>query len=279
MDPRQSLSVFALAAGLLLPGCAEDSASIATDGVRNRASPVVVTLGGFNSCAVGPQGPTPRSTDRWTRSEALSNRFGGSDPRWVRACFDRASRLHFVSSANPAVVRTTTLDALGPFFDSIASLTEGAAHPLYVQGHSYGGWLGMYLVWYLPQSTDVRLLFAVDPISPAHCTVSSYLLALSTAGTSLAGCQRAPSDFSAADRRYLRQRVRDGGWRHYFQRNFLPLRSSAYSDGAEPHRSYDLSPFLNRNGARPSWNAHGGIAELSVVWYSFEASIATDLGL
>jgi hypothetical protein len=54
------------------------------------------------------------------------------------------------------------------------------------------------------------------------------------------------------------------------------LRASDF-DAPSAHRRYDVSPFLTRlGGAHPSWNAHVGIDELSVVWHTFAASIAND---
>lgn len=264
---------------LQLSACGEATPETQSSAVLMRASPVLVTLGGFNSCAVSREGPTPRGTERWDRAMQIVTRSGRSDTRWAHACFDRSSRLYWVSSAQSDRVASTSLDELSSFFDSVSALTAGGQRPLYVTGHSYGGWLAMYLVWYLPTRSDIALLATVDPISPAHCAVSSYLWALAlpwTAASSLAGCQRAPSDFTVQDRQYLLSRVRAGGWRHYYQRNFWPLRSGPYSDSAPPSRSYDMSPFLTRSGAHPSFNAHLGIAELSSIWYSIEASMLND---
>jgi hypothetical protein len=275
---RRALASVALTA---LGACADVPDGRSSASVDFRASPVIVTIGGFNSCAVESDGPTPMHTERWDRSSALTERFARGDARWVRGCFDRQSRLYFVSSASPSVVVRAALSDPYPFFSAVESVTAGGRHPVYIHGHSYGGWLAMFLAWQLPDSVDVRQLSVADPISPAHCTVSSYLLAIAsplTAGAALAGCQRAPTDFLPAHRARLRARVADGGWRHYYQRNFLPLRSGPYTDGAQPHRSYDLSPFLNSRGVHPSWNAHAGIAELSLIWYGFEASIASDYG-
>lgn len=264
-------------------GCAVDEPgdARAAAGIGRAADPVVVTLGGYNSCVASPSGPTPAGSDRWNKSARLTRRFSRGDPQWVRACFDDRGRLYWLSSVAPTLVRSTTTDALAPFFVAVAARLGREGRPLYVLGHSYGGWLAMHTVWSLPASADVRLLFTVDPISPAQCTAASYVRAAASPASApwhLAGCQRAPTDFSPAARREVRGHLPDGGWRHYYQRNFLPLRSGPFDGAPQPHRSYDVSPFLTHNGgAHPSWNAHTGIDELAVVWYSFEASIEHDL--
>lgn len=240
--------------------------------------PVVVSFGGYDSCA---RGDTPRGTERWARAERLSQRLQRASPRWLRGCFDGGGTLRWTSSSAPTRVEGTRPEALAPVIRAVHELAGG--RPVYVHGHSYGAWVAMQLAYALPPTTDLQMLVTVDPISPAHCTPSHYLAALAsplTAPWSLAGCQRAPTDFPSWARQRILARLPDGGWRHYYQRRFIPLRSSAFDAPGAPHRSYDVGPFLTHlGGAHPSWNAHVGADELSVVWYTFEASIAHALGL
>ncbi|MFO0624946.1 MAG: hypothetical protein U0325_04960 [Polyangiales bacterium] len=275
LAPRGLLALTLLLAGCGAPGYADDEhASGLTHTARE---PLVVSFGGFSSCLDGPDGPTPRGTDRWDRAEAVAREVTLGAPRWVRGCFDRVGRVHWVTSAAPDAVQRTGFDVLAPL---VRAVTERAgASPVYLHGHSYGAWVAMQLAAALPASVRVRMLVTVDPISPAHCTPASYAAAAAsplTAPWSLAGCQRAPTDVSAGARRWILARLPDGGWRHYYQRGFIPLRASDI-DAPTAHRRYDLSPFLTHlGGAHPSWNAHVGIDELSVVWHTFAVSIAND---
>ena len=280
---RSAVSFLVLAAALSA-GCAGDPVSTeatASGVARAVVEPVFVTLGGFNSCFRTADGPTPVGSDRWAKSARLTQRFTHGDPRWVRGCFDGAGRLYWISSVAPMVVRSTGTDALVPFVLAVADRAGGERRPVYLHGHSYGGWVATLTAAALPSTVDLRLLVTVDPISPAHCAVSSYLRALASPAAApwiLAGCQRAPTDVSVDTRQRVLGRLPDGGWRHYYQRNFLPLRSSAFEGAPQPHRTYDVSAFLTHNGgAHPSWNAHSGIDELSVVRYTLEASIERDL--
>lgn len=261
---------------------AVEGESLSSSIERRGVEPVIVTLGGYTSCAADSRGPTPAGTARWTKSARLSARFSLGAPRWVRGCFDAGSRLYWVSSDAPGLVRSTTLDALSPFLAAVAERVGDTPRPVYLIGHSYGAWVAMHAAARLPAAAELRLLYTVDPISPNDCSVGSYLRAAASplsAPWSLAGCQRAPTDISIDTRARILARTPDGGWRHYYQRNFVPLRSGAFSGAPSPHRSYDVSPLLTRSGgAHPSWNAHAGIDELSLVWYSFEASIERDRG-
>jgi pimeloyl-ACP methyl ester carboxylesterase len=264
-----------LLAGCGAPGYTDDER--ATGLTHAPREPLVVSFGGFSSCADGPDGVTPAGTDRWARAEAVTREVTLGAPRWVRGCFDRAGRVHWITSAAPDTVQRTGFDVLAPLVRSVAERAGGS--PVYLHGHSYGGWVAMHLAASLPASVQVRMLVTVDPISPAHCTPASYLVAAAsplTAPWTLAGCQRAPTDFSPGARRWILARLPDGAWRHYYQRGFIPLRASDF-DAPSAHRRYDVSPFLTRlGGAHPSWNAHVGIDELSVVWHTFAASIAND---
>lgn len=276
---RANLSLLVLAFG-----CAGDPSGLgatAWRATRADVEPVIVTVGGFNSCLGTFAAPTPVGSDRWVKSAHLSQRFTHGDPRWVRGCFDGGGRLYWISSAAPSVVRSTTAGGLVPFVAAVAERAGGARRPVYLHGHSYGGWVAALTAAALPSSVSLRMLVTVDPISPSQCTPSSYLRALASPAAApwiLAGCQRAPTDLGVSARNAVVARLPDGGWRHYYQRNFIPLRSGPFEPPALPHRTYDLSAFLTHNGgAHPSWNAHTGIDELSVVWYTLEASIEADL--
>jgi pimeloyl-ACP methyl ester carboxylesterase len=270
---------------LALLGCMGDPSGLgvtASGSVRGEVEPVIVTVGGYSSCLGTFAAPTPAGSARWASSARLSARFARDEARWVRGCFDARGRLHWISSADPARVSVTTADALGPFVAAVAERAGGERRPVYLHGHSYGAWVAARTASTLPASVAVRMLVTVDPISPWHCTPASYFRAAAApvaAPWLLAGCQRAPTDLSADERRGIVARLPEGGWRHYYQRNFLPLRSGPFDAPGAPHRSYDVSAFLSRNGgAHPSWNAHVGIDELAVVWFTLEQSIDYDLG-
>lgn len=274
-------SVFAISA------CSSGEQSSSTSNVLERieANPVIAVMGGFNSCMEDADGnKTPRGSERWVNAEAVSAEHARGEALWVRSCFDMWGWLYYITSDAPDVVYYTHISEPTPLFDAIESLTagQGEQHPVYLLGHSYGGWLAMYAGLHLPSTAKVRLLYTVDPISPAHCTPANYLSSIAQPGntsTHLAGCRRAPTDFTQEYRGMINARLAESGWRHYYQLNFSPLHSGAYVDAAQPAHSYDVSPFLGRGGSRPSWNAHAAIDDLSMIWYSFKTAIGSDLGV
>lgn len=266
--------------------CSSDNSSEVASVILEQQprNPVIVVMGGFNSCSTDENGdPTPRGYERWNKAATLTARYAQGPERWVRSCFDTSGGLHFITANAPGLVRTASVSDPIPFFQAVQAQTDDSANPVYLVGHSHGGWLAMYTAYYLRSATDVRLLYTVDPISPLHCTPSSYYAAVASPALSpyfLAGCQRAPQDFTVEHRTAINARLADRGWRHYYQVNFVPLHSSDYDDAGRPAHSMDLSPFLNvTTGMHPSWNAHTGIDELSTIWHSVDVSIGMDLGV
>lgn len=262
----------------------------------NARVPVVVVMGGFRSCNYENGLPTPKGKPRWYRAEDLEARLTQSEfgtpaataAKWVRTCYSSSGEIFYVTSAKPGSIRRATNADLSPFFLALAALAGGGddGHPVYIIGHSHGGWLAMMTAWGLPASVNVRSLFTVDPISPLECTWKNYVLASSswfvpwsTNFCAVDGCQKAPSDFAVARRYQLLKRMPERGWWHYYQRNFLPLRSSSYEGGAQPYASYDVSPFLAvfAAGAHASTSAHVDIDGLNLIWEAFAEMMIYDL--
>lgn len=279
---RHSLFGCLIALTSLLASCSDDrnETKLSDTEFGEAIHPVIVSFSGFNSCTSFNGASTPETTKRWTKAAALTNMYGNGNELWLRSCFDKWGTIHFVSSLSPNTIRTATKDNFQNIFDAILTLSEQGKNPVFMTGHSHGAWLAMQLAYSLPDSVVIPALFTVDPISPNYCSAANYLVAIlmpATAGGTLAGCLQAPPEFDSTARQVILSKLPDRAWRHYYQRNFLPLASSAFAGGAQPHTSMDLSPFLSQfpAGARPSFNAHVGIDELSSIWYSFEVAVQT----
>jgi hypothetical protein len=276
-------AVLCLLATIALSACSgapDATLSETRDAPRN---PAIVVMGGFNSCLTDVNGAsTPVGSARWNNAAGLSARFAVGAQRWVRSCYDTSGNIFFIEAKAPGVVRRATVSDPSPFFQAVKDETDDGQNPLFLLGHSHGGWLAMYTAYWLNDASDVRLLETVDPISPLNCTPSSYYTAIMSPATApwmLAGCMEAPSDFTDAQLARISRRLPERAWIHYYQRNFLPLRSDAFRTATQPGSTLDLSPFLDvDDGVHPAWNAHTGIDELYAVWGTFENRIALDLG-
>ena len=265
---------------VLNASCSDDSSEskLSDQGFVEVVHPVIVSFSGFNSCSSINGSTTPETTQRWNNSAALTNRHSNGNELWLRSCFDKWGKIHFISSLNPRIIRTANKDNFQNIVDTVLTLSNEGKNPVFMTGHSHGAWLAMQLAFNLPDFVKIPALFTVDPISPNYCSPANYLLAIlmpATAPGTLAGCLQAPPEFDSIARQVILNRLPEGAWRHFYQRNFLPLSSSAFSGPAQPHTSMDLSPFLSQfpAGARPSFNAHVGIDDLSSIWYSFDIAI------
>lgn len=253
----------------------EQSESDLSTQPRTRPNPVIITMGGYNSCGEDIRGnSTPIGNERWTKGATLSEKFAGVTSLWIRSCFDKWGYVRYIWSGEPNIIRATQISDLTGFVSRIAVLSAQGRNPVFMIGHSYGGWMALEIARQLPEHVNVAGISTNDPISPRHCTPLNYVAALGDPIGALAGCRRAPSDITNEMRTQVLARIPTGAWRHYYQRNFIPLASSEFPGSAQPHLSQDLSPFLKLgSGVRPSFNAHTAIDQLSIVWYSFEVSI------
>lgn len=262
---------------LVFSACSmENPSELSGTETESAPNPVIVTMGGFNSCEVIDGVKTPEGGERWVKSEELTSKFAGAKELWLRSCYDKWGNIHYISSLDPSDIRTTHNDDLAGYLSRLTALTEQGRNPVFLIGHSHGGWLAMEIARRLPEWVRVMSLTTNDPISPRHCTPVNYIAAIaspSASGIALAGCRQAPADMNENIRSSILARMPGRGWRHYYQRNFLPLSSSPFTGDAQPHLSQDLSSFLSFRGVLPSWNAHTGIDQLTIVWHSFEVSI------
>lgn len=270
---HKAFSLLLMVFVVLFSGCGPVSPSSVASIENVDANPVLVVMGGFSSCASGPSGWTPMNTRRWQRASRLSHQFAvNGEAYWLRSCWDRTGNIHFVSSRNYPNVTSVDLDGLS-ILRNMLSAEAGDNRPVYFVGHSHGGWLAMKLISAMGSRLNVKGLVTVDPISFSDCRPSHYLRAIAYPGTSsLAGCSRAPSAAATAN---VSRALENGTWRHFYQRNFIPLRSSAFNGSHRPDSSHDMSPFLSvsRGGAAASWNAHTGIDRLDSIWYMSEMMV------
>lgn len=250
-------------------------------------APLVVVTGGYDSCVDDGQGGVSPFGSNFTAagvqminelhahySSPDVNWRGMSDGgiRWLFSCFTRSSELYVQGSSDGGVVGAQDLTALT---DRIGSLSEDYRRPIFVIGHSHGGWLAMRVVEALRKPIVGGFLATLDPISFVECNASTFADALLawSAWDYLAPCRQAPGDFTAGDVQRIRTNLAGHQWKHYWQNHFVPLHSGEIPGG--PDFSLDMSPFFSimSDGAASSWSAHTRIAYLSSIWFGLKASI------
>jgi pimeloyl-ACP methyl ester carboxylesterase len=181
-------------------------------------------------------------------------------------CYERLSYdVHFLDESGQE--RTLNRTAYSKWLNQrIAGLRPDR---IVIVGHSYGGWLSMFLTTRLSPATKVDTLVTVDPISQVYCTIADVLKRFSmyyNQETPKPGCQQAPADMNPDGYRRIAGRSRI--WRQYFQARTSPLRSGPIPAASSNHLMY------NDGGAVAS-DAHGLIVDHAQVW----ARLYADLGI
>jgi hypothetical protein len=245
--------------------------------------PVVVITGGYDSCTrdragnVSPfggnfNGEGVRFVNQMQEKFATIER----GVRWVFFCFDKQGTLYVQDSSDNAVEGSDMWD-VNFLIDRIERQSENYQRPVYVIGHSHGGWLAMQIALSLRQPLVGGYLATIDPISFIECNAATFADALLGGWGQLEPCRRAPQDMGSWGVNQIKKMIPGGSWRHYYQTNFLPLHSGPMHG---PDKSLDMSPFLSLNaGVASTINAHVRIANLSSVWIGLRLSLERDFGL
>lgn len=250
--------------------------SVATD--SQAATPLVVVTGGYDSCVDdGSGGISPFGSNFTAEGVRLVSELHGVDPgtRWLFSCFTDTSDLYVWGDEDSGPVYADGVYAL---VDRVGKLSDDYARPIFIIGHSHGGWLAMRLAEALKKPIKTGFLATLDPISFTECNASTYADALFNpwyAWSTTAPCRRAPGDFTAGDIQRIRANLNGNQWKHWWQDHFVPLHSGEIPGG--PDFSLNMTPFFSimSDGAASSWSAHTRIAYLSSIWFGLRQSIET----
>lgn len=240
------------------------------------ATPVVVVTGGYDSCVEdGNGGVSPFGSNFTAEGVRLVNELHGVDPgtRWLFSCFTNTSDLFVQSDEDESVVAA---DGVWALVDRVGKLSHDYTLPIFIIGHSHGGWMAMRVAEALKKPIPAGFLATIDPISFPECNASTYADALFNpwyAWSATEPCRRAPGDFTAGDIQRIRANLAGSQWKHWWQDHFVPLHSGEIPGG--PDFSINMAPFFSimSGGAASSWSAHTRIASLSSIWFGLRQSI------
>jgi hypothetical protein len=253
-------------------------------------APVIVVTGGFDSCAYDADGQWSAFAGNFNSAGvALVNELhqnwqnsGWSNTadqgiRWIFGCHDKSGGL-YVHASSDAQISDPIMD-LHPIISRIEKLSENYRRPIFVIGHSHGGWLAARVVENLRQPIRNGYLATLDPISFVDCNPAVIADAFWQNAGWLPGvwgqlepCRNAPQDFASNSIAQIRKNLGASRWRSYYQTNFAPLHSGPFH-GADTN--LDMSPFFSvvHGGAAASWNAHIRISTLSSIWAGLRTAI------
>ncbi len=206
------------------------------------ATPVLIILGGFNSCK-----RTPEANHMALKSDELILRFQNEiaknwkvAPILVRGCFrnsvrdgseyyydgfsDQVMSLNITTFFGNHTKTESTFQLLAQAIAASArSKSKRVKNPVFfLAGHSMGAWIAQKSAQILVnKGEDVRGLLTVDPINALECSPLDYL---SHAGKPVPGCTRSPQEWNSAAARAFDENI-GYRWFNFFQTQFYFLHS------------------------------------------------------
>ena len=200
------------------------------------ARPVFVFSGGFGSCFVNGDTSeikaTPFIDDMIRQVTDLTEQ----EPVVVRTCYALGNDEIYVTA--PELDLSSESMTLADFHKVVkkAAKHAGEEAPVYVWGHSHGGWTAMDLVRNVAQ-LNYRNLVTVDPISVVNC--GPLVFSGGVLSGDAPGCREAPADLED-EVSTIAQRAKH--WTNWFQLEFPLLHSEQISAATENfERAYDAN--------------------------------------
>ena len=186
-----------------------------------------LVMGGRTSCGSAPA-PVNQAlyTPFMTMLKTLKTEFREQKFHYIITCLNASAppsgQTQYITSEDPSNVQTGDSDEVLAEADK-ALLTYGNAS-VFVIGHSYGGWMAMYVGDKLGKG-QLDGLFTVDPIGP-KCGPSGVIFGSSA-------CHSAPDDLdNAAIKNHTKR------WVNFYQDQDTWLNSSAIADAENVHIQY-----------------------------------------
>jgi pimeloyl-ACP methyl ester carboxylesterase len=220
---------------------------------------VFAVLAGYNSCKnatrSGPRaGSIPMANAYLKMQKNLQTKFPGIKITTLYACLNGDAPPD--AMAEYTMSDTPRKDRLGNTRDIRAELEAivkaNPATPVYIVGHSYGGWMSMYLTQTFAGKPNFKGLFTIDPIS-RECGVSGVIFGGEE-------CHSAPSDLENKN-----IKTRTGVWLNFFQNEDSWLTSSSVPEADE---NYEI---------RFEWGPHSAMNADKTVWDHIETAVVKSL--
>lgn len=207
---------------------------------------IFVVMGGYNSCPSSSRVLAPYGIGMYAPYKALETKlktaYPGMEVSSLISCLPEVAppngEAKYVLSSNPNKLRYG--DSKDIYKEIRALMTQFPDAPTFIAGHSYGGWMAMYMSEAI-KSDQFKALFTMDPIGPA-CGPLEVVFGSSD-------CHRAPRD---RDNRAIADNV--AHWSNFFQKADSWLTSSEIDEAdANYHVKYNWGPHSDVDGDKRVW--------------------------
>lgn len=243
---------------LAMTGCGQQAQNSLPSSVP-QVKPMFVLMGGYTTCDERRDGSSDSQTvvenpaaapdpnrvlelPRFRELLAKAPNYFGVTPEYVVSCYSaQDNSIYFLTSRAPNEIRSSERPE---FIETIENMmTTGA--PIYLIGHSHGGWLSIKTANDLAQNHRLKALFSIDPISRTGCTTSIF-----------SNCTSAPRDISTQERQFIKSKTEK--WQNFYQTETSYLHSSPIDQAT-----------INLKVTAP----HTEIQLTDIVWQSIDAAV------
>lgn len=209
------------------------------------ADVLFVVIGGRDSC--GGSGPNGIGMAGPFESLRQKLKGGGPEVHYVMVCLTTSpppdGQLQYVLSDESTATKQGTGATLMNEIERMS--LEKSVEAVFVVGHSYGGWLSMYMAERLRQKGSL-LLFTVDPIS-TQCGPFEVV-------TGSKKCKQAPTDRDNAKIKAASRR-----WVNFYQNQDSWIQSGPVTEAENHHITY-RGPHSNIDGDARTWKEIEAVA-------------------
>jgi pimeloyl-ACP methyl ester carboxylesterase len=210
---------------------------------------VFAVLAGYNSCKNatrgGPRAASIPMANAYARTlKNLQTKVKDLQVITLYSCLNDDAppdaEAEYVLSTSPRIDRSGNTRDIRAELEAIYKSHPEAA--VYFVGHSYGGWMSMYLTQTLAGKPNLKGLFTIDPIGP-ECGTAGVIFGSSE-------CHSAPSGL---ENKNIKSRA--GVWLNFFQREDTWLTSSKVREADENHEIlFDWGPHSWINAEKKVWD-------------------------
>ncbi len=203
-----------------------------------------VVMGGYKSC--GSAHPAPNGIGMYAPFKKMISSVRSADPEaqvhYLISCLNSEAppngKAQYLTSEDPNRVLSGNANVL---MNEVERLAEGKENlAVFIAGHSYGGWLSMYLGEKLRLKAPILGLFTVDPIGPA-CGPMQVVFGGSA-------CKKAPTDLNN-----LAIRTNVANWVNFYQNQDSWLHSGEIKEAENMHVQY-RGPHTEIDSDARTWN-------------------------
>ena len=210
-------------------------------------APLLIFHGGRGSCKYSShtEGRSPYGMSLYRSFYALHQKlrrhYGKGEIKYLVGCFGYRSPLNepslYFTSEDPKTIQVAQPGELPEIVQEL--MASNPYRPIYIAGHSYGGWRAMRLAERLGHLYDIRGLYTMDPISPVNCGTFQFL-------TGYKGCKEAPTDLD-------RERIKENSqiWVNFYQNRDKGLHSSEIEEATNLHLTYKKDPPSKSGACHP----------------------------